>query len=203
MRLFGLGFELGLEFALAALPLAPDAAILPAGSGQLGAPQSVASAGRIGNIVTFFAQRETHVATVFGMLQILAEIAGQALRVFIDADELDRPIDPVAAILKAEHRRHVDGDGERFDPVTGDLADLLQVPLGVEEAFEVARLENDVGQDAMDAVLHLAGEAVHHRVHHDHRGDAERDAHDGSQRNPARAQIAPAEQEFVHLTVLG
>ena len=42
------------------------------------------------------------------------------------------------------------------------------------------------------------GEAGHHSVDDDHRRHAERHADDACQRDPAGAEIAPAEEERVH-----
>ncbi len=42
--------------------------------------------------------------------------------------------------------------------------------------------------------VHLGREAIHDGVDDDHRGHAERDADDRSQRDPARAQITPTKQ---------
>ena len=54
-----------------------------------------------------------------------------ALRGLVDADQLHLPGDPVAAVLKAEHRRHHHRGRHGLDLVAGDLANLLLVPLGV------------------------------------------------------------------------
>ena len=85
----------------------------------------------------------------------------------------------------------------------GHAADFRHVALGVGKAVERLAFEHDVGEDAVDAVLHLVREALHHAVDDDHRRHAEHHADDRSQRDVARAQIAPAEQKFVHGPVLG
>ena len=75
--------------------------------------------------------------------------------------------------------------------------------VGIGKAVERAAFEDDVGEDAVDAVLHLVREAFHHGVDDDHRRHAEHHADDRGQRDVARAEIAPAEQKFVHGPVLG
>ena len=87
--------------------------------------------------------------------------------------------------------------------VAEDLFDFGDVPLRIGIAVEPMALHDDVREDAVHPRLHLVREARHHGVHDDQRRDAERHAHDRRQRNPARSQIAPREEQFVHRRVLG
>ena len=82
--------------------------------------------------------------------------------------------------------------------VAGHVANLGHAAVGIGEAVERLALEHEVGEDAVDPVLHLVREAFHHGVDDDHRRHAEHHADDRSQRDVARAEVAPAEQKFVH-----
>ena len=108
-----------------------------------------------------------------------------------------------AADLEAEHRGDVHRGRHAGDVLAGHAADFRHVPVGVGDAVERAAFEHEVGEDAVDAVLHLVREAFHDGVDDDHRRHAEHHAHDRDQRDVARAEVAPAEQKFVHEPVLG
>ena len=80
----------------------------------------------------------------------------------------------------------------------GNPPDLFHVPRRVGHPVETAALERHVGQDAVDAVFHLGREARHHRIDNNHRRHTQHHANDRRQGNVPRAEVTPAEEQFVH-----
>ena len=154
-------------------------------------------------VVAAFFELEVELLAIVGVLQVAAKVADGGVGRFVDADQADLAGDVLIAAGEAEHRGDVDGRRHAGDVLAGDLADLLHVVIGVGDAVERAAFEDDVGEDAVDAILHLVGEAFHHGVDDDHRRDAEHHADDRDERDVASAEVAPAEEEFVHGPVRG
>ena len=73
------------------------------------------------------------------------------------------------------------------------------LPSGSAKPSKVVGLDDDVGEQAVQPIAQLGAEAAHDAVDDDERGHAEHDADDADQRQVARQQIAPAEQQFVHV----
>ena len=174
------------------------AAPRPTGVFHLRPLAGVGSTLMIENIVATVAELEARRLAIRRVLQVAAEIAHLALRLLVDADQLHLAGDRIAAILKIEHRRHDDRGGHPFDVVADHLADLLFMPAGVGEAVETAGLEHHVGDDAVDAVLHLARKTFHHAVDDNHHRHAEHHADDRRQGDVSRAKVPPAKQKLVH-----
>ena len=107
----------------------------------------------------------------------------------------------VAVQLELEHgedferRRHgLDARRSRY----GSARMQRHLALGIGEAVVVVGLDDDVGEQAVQPVAQLGAEAGHDAVDDDERGHAEHDADDAHQRQVARQQITPAEQQLVH-----
>ena len=152
----------------------------------------------VDGVVAPFAEIERQLRAVAGMLEVATEVADPGVRRLVDPDEHDLPGDPLAADLKVEHRRDGHRGRHTDDVIASRSADLVHVPLGILKPGERVALEDEVREDAVDPRLHLVREAGHHRIDDDHRRHSERHADDARQRDPAGAEISPAEKEFVH-----
>ena len=131
--------------------------------------------------------------------QELGEVARPGPLLGGDADELDRLVPDLAVDAEVDDPGALHRRGHGQDVVAGGLLDPRHDLLPVVEPIEGQRLDVDVGEHAVEAVAHLVGEAGHHGVDHDHRGDAQHHADDARQRDVPRPEIPPAEQVFVHL----
>ena len=185
---------------VATLLIGSPAAPLPAGRYHIGSLGRFIAKLVVMGIVLALAKLEGEALTVGRMLQVLGEIADPCVSLFIDADEHDLPRALLAVELEAEDGRRVNCRRHAGNRVAGDAADLLHVPGGVRKTLGGVRFEHDVGENAVDAIPHLVGEAGHDAVDDDHRRHAEHHADNRSQRDIPRPQIPPAKQDLVHVT---
>ena len=188
-----------LQHSLLLLLLAGHAAAIgPAGPAHVLALPRRAVGQVIVGVVAAVAEVETHFLAIGRVLQVLGKIAHLALRLLVDADHLDLVGHPRAAPLVAQHGRHDADRRHAFDIVAGDPPDLLHVPVGVAHALQRSAFEDHVADDAADVGLHLVAEAGHDAIDDDHRRHAQHDADDRREGDVSRAEVTPAEDEFVH-----
>ena len=135
-------------------------------------------------------------------LQVIDERPDFRFAFRVDADQRDRVMNVLPAVLEAQHPVHLDGRGDTRHVLPDQAADESLMSLRVRFAVGAPRLDDDVGEHALDALAHLAAEPGHHRVDHDHRGHSQRDTDDAGESDVARPQITLAEKQFVHGPIL-
>ncbi len=177
----------------------------PAGVLHLRALDSFARLGglAVDGVVAAVLQIEVQLLAVVGVLKVAAKIAHRRVGCVIDADQGDLPVDVSTVDSISEHRRHVDRGRRAFDVLAGDASDFFDVPIRIGHPVERAALEDNVGEDAVNPILHLVREAFHDGVGDDQCRHAEHHADDRHERDVAGAEITPAEQKLVHEPVLG
>ena len=136
--------------------------------------------------------------SIIWVLEVATKVADVCVSRFVDADKHHLPRHPLAPHLKVEHRGHGHRRRHAYNRRSPGAFDLLHVPFWILKAAERVALKHDVGENSVDAGLHLVREAGHHGIHDDHRCHAERHADNARQRDPTRAEITPAKQEFIH-----
>ena len=137
------------------------------------------------------------------VLQELLEAAHRRPALWIDTDQLhllgydgvtdrawDGELHEGEDLDRRRYRLHVLADIR--------LADAAHLAFGVGKPLHLDRLDDDVGQHAVQPVAEFGAEPGHDAVDDDQGRHAEHDADDAHQRQVAGQQVTPAEEEFVH-----
>ncbi len=204
----GIGFaRLFIDFAASRLLFPSEflifgvgAAFFPSGLGETRTNGPVFTEEGVAGIVPVFAQIEGEFGAVRGVLQIAGDRGDFFVGGGVDSDKLNLTRnDFPAVVFVAEKTWGRDGRGDGFDHVPGDFVDVANTRIDVVKPAQTRpRADRDVGERAVDAILHFAAKPEHNRVDDHHNHHANRHAADAQQRDSTRQQIAPYQQQFIH-----
>lgn len=160
-------------------------------------PTAGLEAGFLGS-VTGFAKQELETIAIFGVHEERAEIADLGIGFGIDADEINLLRVGLPGDAEGQHGGDGDHGGGSGQPVAEAFLYRALVELGFRDAGGGVAADDDIAEDAVDAIAHFEREAVHDTIDHDERRDTEGDGDDRSEGDPAGSQIPPAEQKSIH-----